>query len=307
MKARVLRADIPRDKRIICVSDIHGSVAALRRLLEKVAYTRADALVLLGDLYTKGPQGPETLEHVIGLSRGPGVYVLRGNCDWVEPYMTREQRAWLDALPHVIETRDYVFVHGGIAPGELSVQRADACMKNDGFMEKGLRFPKYVVTGHWPTVNYTHEVPCANPIVDHAARIIAIDGGMRIKRAGQLNAFMIENGAYSFAAVDELPALRVPRDQAEIRGTLNITWLDRFVRLIRPGEVFGVYAHLATGRELSIAHADVYMDALGRACGSSISTDHYLGVRAGERVSLIADYGDRAYCKKDGIEGWVRL
>ena len=76
---------------------------------------------------------------------------------------------FLKFLPTIIETPHFIFVHGGLPTQELStLEGTDAhpCLKNDAFLEKGLRFAKYVVVGHWPVTLYNDKIDCANPIIN---------------------------------------------------------------------------------------------------------------------------------------------
>lgn len=289
MKAVVQRIDLPKDKRVVCISDIHGYFDLFTRLLSKVKYhAEQDILILLGDFTTKGPQDEETLQYVLELSGRPGVHLLQGNCDDL-PY-----------LPHILETEDYIFVHGGIEPGPLSEQDAWACMKNDDFMNKGYSFEKYVVVGHWPTLNYAREIPHHNPVIDHEHRIISIDGGSFLPNTGgQLNAFMMENGGFSHAYVDNLPEITVEKSQRASGGTLNIGWVDRFVEQVE-GDL---YRHLASGKLLRLDEHHLWAEPDGRF--SARGTDYYLPVQAGERVALVHQSEDRLLVKKNGVVGWL--
>jgi len=309
MKAKVKAIEIPKDKRAICISDIHGSLDLFKQLLDKVNYCGDDILILLGDLYTKakGDQGHATLKFIIELSQSKNVHVLRGNCDWVEDYLEHEEIKWLDGLPHIIESEKFVFVHGGISSNNLAEQEARACMKNDNFMEQGLMFDKYVVVGHYPTVNYTHEVPCHNPIVNEKSRIIAIDGGCINIRSGQLNAFIISDEKFSYTYVDGFPTIQMEKAQAAKGGELNITWLDRFVEFVEYGEVFSTYRHLKTGKELDIPNSTVWKDALGNICSGGFGTDYFLPVNAGDEVSVVSKFGNRIFAKVNGTVGWIEL
>ena len=305
MQAKVQRITLPPGQRVICISDIHGRRDLLEALLRKVQYTPRDALVLVGDLYTKGPDGHATLQAIRALAQSPGVYVLRGNCDWAEPYLSEAERAWLEGLPHILDAGAFVCVHGGLASEDLDAHEEWACMKNDAFLEQGLCFDRYVIAGHWPTGNYTHEIACNNPIVCHEQRIVAIDGGTVIRRSGQLNAFIMQDGAFSFEAVDSLPTLRIERAQTARGGTLNVTWNDRFLTLLEEMGTLARYRHERTNIELMVPQDCVWQDEQGRLCAGHGVTDHWLGVMPGDTVSVVADYDDRMLVKRDGIEGWL--
>lgn len=68
--------------RIIVISDIHGRIDILQKLLTKVAYIEnKDYLILLGDYAQKGKYPLETLRYIIKLCTYERVYALLGNCD----------------------------------------------------------------------------------------------------------------------------------------------------------------------------------------------------------------------------------
>lgn len=65
----------PMKGRIIAVGDIHGCADEFEALLEKLALTRADRLILLGDLVNRGPDSAR----VIALARAHAHRALLGN------------------------------------------------------------------------------------------------------------------------------------------------------------------------------------------------------------------------------------
>ncbi len=307
-QAVVQRISLPKAGRTICISDIHGNIRVLRRLLEKARYTPKDTLILLGDLYTKGPDGFETLRYIIDLCQQPGVFALRGNCDWIEDDLLPEEKAWLENLPHIIESDDFYFVHGGLPSENLTELDAFSVMKNDNFPEQGKRFSKWVMVGHWPTVNCTHAIPCCNPIVDEEHRIIAIDGGNVIKGEGQMNAFIIQDGVFDFVAEDDFEKITVLQDQSASENPFNITWVDRFVERVGQGtDGFSLYRHLATGRTILLADQFVWQDDQGRLCGAHFGFDCFLPLKAGEEVALVKRMATRLLVKKDGVAGWLDI
>lgn len=80
-KATVQKVTFPAGRRVLAVSDIHGNLAFLKGLLEKVAFSPEDILVLVGDLLEKGPESLATLRCCMELGKTHTVYALRGNCD----------------------------------------------------------------------------------------------------------------------------------------------------------------------------------------------------------------------------------
>ena len=321
MKVKIKQLEIQKDKRIICISDIHGSLSLFKQLLLKVNFCKEDILVLIGDLYLKGSEESyDTLKYIMELSKSPNVYVIRGNCDitedkWIKelnnpPFMmTDKEKEWVEDLPHVIESESYIFVHGGLTSNKIDPEEdAFNYMKNDNFMNKGFKFLKYVVTGHWPVANYRYKIKNNNPLVNEELGIIAIDGGNVIgPDGGQLNAFIIEDNKFSYDFVDNYPVIKIEKSQEARGGNLNVTWLDRFVEILEKGLEFSLCKHIESGQTIEVPNSAVFNDSENRSCAASFATDYYLPVNAGDTVSVIKEFSDRIFAKKEGISGWIDI
>ena len=306
--AKIQHLQIPQGARIICISDIHGEIDLLQGLLAKVNFSGEDILILLGDIYTKGSQPHPTLKYCIQLHQQPNVHILRGNADWGnDPFLTQEENAWLDNLPDIIETPEYTFVHSGIGTGKLEEELSATVKKYNNFMEVSQPMNKWVVVGHWPVAMYCHQIPCQNPIVNHHKKIISIDGGAAIKAEGQLNAFVIQEGAFSYAWVDKLPTMTITQHQKESGGNLNITYLDRFVDIVEDGAKLCKVKHLATGAVLMVPKSQIWQDADGETSICDCATDYHLPCEVGDVVYVVEAFDDCILAKKDGVVGWVRM
>lgn len=83
-------------KRTLVISDIHGELAMLTALLEKVSYTPGtDRLFLLGDYIDRGPESKATLDKVIELVAG-GAVALKGNHEdmMIKSLIDGNERIW---------------------------------------------------------------------------------------------------------------------------------------------------------------------------------------------------------------------
>lgn len=348
---------LPPGRRILAVSDIHGNLEFLDRLLEKAAFTPEDILFVVGDVLEKGPRSLDTLRRLMELARTHTVYALRGNCDqisldfmdrqgWPEELLWHVLQSWrgrgfvmqiadeaglplrgpedfpalrglirsryagelafLQAMPVVVETQDYLFVHGGI-PREDRLEELDGypLMKNDDFLGQGLSFHKWVIVGHWPVTLYHPHIPCARPLIERERHIISIDGGNVLKADGQLNALIIPqtgSEAFSYAAYDGLPVAVALDDQAPSENSINIRWHESAVDLLRRGEECSWCRHRASGRELWILNE--YLFYRGKELHCEDSTDYHLPVRAGDRLAVVRRTGCGCLAKKDGVTGW---
>lgn len=83
-RARVVRPEIQPGRRVVAVSDIHGNLPFLQGVLEAVRFTPDDVLVIVGDLLEKGKESLTTLRYVMQLKRTHTVYLLCGNCDYID-------------------------------------------------------------------------------------------------------------------------------------------------------------------------------------------------------------------------------
>ena len=352
-RANVLRLELPQDRRILAVSDVHGNLPYLRGLLEKVGFCPDDVLILVGDLLEKGRQSLDTLRYVTALSKTHTVRAVSGNCDWWIPLMYEvgtvednlwyinnkpfclarqmcaeqgiavtpdmdyiamrdtlaarypEEFAFLRAMPEVIDTPHYTFVHGGLPEGAPETWDAWACMKYDHFMKTRRRFEKWVVVGHWPVMLYHENIVDANPVFDRDKRIISIDGGCVLKDDGQLNALVIpRDGSEDFSVVsyDPFPTAEVLAPQAASEKSWYIRWGDAQVRVLDRGPEFSRVRHLRTGYEMDVLTKYLYGE--DETCTINDSTDYVLPLRPGDIVSVVEETSRGFLVKHDGISGW---
>jgi len=353
LPAVIERWELPSERRILVISDVHGNLPYLRGLLEKTRYCADDVLILLGDLLEKGRCSLDTLRYVTALARTRTVRLVCGNCDWWRPLMYevgpvdgnlwyinnkpyclarqmcaelgiavtpdmdyfamrdaitghyREEFAFLDAAPQVLETAHYTFVHGGLPEGDPSGWDAWQCMKYDHFMTTPRRFDKWVIVGHWPVMLYHEDIVDANPVFDREKKIISIDGGCVLKDDGQLNALIIpRDGSEDFSVVsyDPFPAARVCADQAASARSYYIRWGDAAVDVLRRGAEFSRIRHRRTGYEMDVLTK--YLRETDDGTIVNDCTDYVLPLRAGDTVSVVETSSRGYFVKHNGVSGW---
>src|SRR4051812_24016204 len=122
--------------RLIAIGDIHGCHLEFAELLARLALTRDDRLILLGDLVNRGPDSNKVLD----LARQHRAMSLLGNHELrllkyrrtgdkkplkdgdLETYdkLRAEDWAFIEAMPLTYEEPELntVFVHGGFLPNE---------------------------------------------------------------------------------------------------------------------------------------------------------------------------------------------
>lgn len=95
-KTKIRNINIPRNSRLIFVSDIHGDVDTFKEGLKQIQFCRDDYLFIIGDIYEKGDfhKNLETIQYVLKLSsENSNVFPMAGNCDEVLRFiLPRDQR-----------------------------------------------------------------------------------------------------------------------------------------------------------------------------------------------------------------------
>ncbi len=166
-------------KRILAISDIHGCLSKLEKVLEEAKYNpNTDQLILLGDYIDRGKQSYEVVQRVKELVKG-GAIALKGNHElmainafkgsggtmWLynggretlESYarnyaVINDDIEFFESLPDWHETDDYIFVHAGLDPEEPLPEltpQADLLWIRDEWFNSDYT-GKPVIFGHTP-------------------------------------------------------------------------------------------------------------------------------------------------------------
>jgi serine/threonine protein phosphatase 1 len=105
---------------VYVVGDVHGCAAAFDRLLDELAVTDDDLVVVVGDLVRKGPDSAGVVSRV---RDAENIYSVRGNNEEKLlrgekelDSLTEEDLDWIASLPVAISFGDALVVHGGVDP-----------------------------------------------------------------------------------------------------------------------------------------------------------------------------------------------
>ncbi|MEA4831167.1 MAG: metallophosphoesterase [Oscillospiraceae bacterium] len=215
--------------------------------------------------------------------------------------------SFLSALPTVVETQNYVFVHGGLhdkKPDDNCKRKLFELLKYDDFMSADLCFDKYIVVGHWPVMLYGDKIAQSNPIINKDKRIISIDGGCGIKEYGQLNLLIIpgvNSGIESvyYVSYDDIPVYCALESQKESNDSISIRWINNEIKILEKSDDFTYVEHKDSGRKLWIPNSYIRDETHCRDY-----TDYALPVQKGDKLSLITETSKGYIVKKEGVTGW---
>jgi len=212
---------------------------------------------------------------------------------------------FLRAMPEMIVTEDYTFVHGGIPEGDPAEWDAWNCMKYDNFMATERSFDRWVIVGHWPVVLYHENTVDARPVFDREKKIISIDGGSILKDDGQLNCLIIPragSGDFQWDYYDPFPTATVLDPQAGGETSYYIRWGDAKVEVLERGTEFSRIRHIRTGYEMEVLTK--YLKSDESVCGVNDCTDYVLPLQPGDTVSVVEVSSRGYFVKHNCISGW---
>jgi serine/threonine protein phosphatase 1 len=170
------------------IGDIHGSLASLDRLMDKINPDfEHDQLLFVGDYIDRGPRPKEVVDYIIRLKmlapgriiclkgnheamfldflegRGKDLFLLNGGDSTLTDYgggswmakdlvLPPDHQQFYQELQLFYETADYIFVHGGLKPGvALADQQEDDLLWIRGeFITSQEDFGRRVIFGHTP-------------------------------------------------------------------------------------------------------------------------------------------------------------
>lgn len=357
MLARIDRHTFAPGRRVIAISDIHAHLQQLRRLLDKVGFTRQDILVIVGDILHRGKENLSALRYLMRLSETHTVYPVIGNVDeWIlscaltfdSAQLFREAQqhlswygsslfcemaaelgleitpeldieafrrgarerfapelAFMHALPTVIQTPSLTFVHGGIPAGPIDALRgalARQLTKWDAYMDEGIVNDRWTIVGHWPVCLYGGGPMRFSPVASARQRTVSIDGGCGIKDEGQLNALIIEDGAFHWQSYDELPAAVALDAQAASSSYHAITFMNGEIDVLSREGGCTLVRHKPCGYRMWAPNEQIY-DSGGTPRCNDI-TDYRLPVAPGDLLRILWETDRGVVCKKNGVEGW---
>ncbi len=252
-------------------------------------YMNARENIILREMARELKMGWQTLEEVQALKAAiPEHYAAELN--------------FLNALPHILETEHFTFVHAGLKPGPLTEQDRDYCLTVKSFGSQTHRFEKPVIVGHWPASNYCESIINVNPYFNRETNVISIDGGNSLKRWHQINYLILRRDQIEFGSYDDMPRFRALDSQEASENPLTLEFPRTEVEIIRKTERESICYVPALGLEMNVANDHLYTYKGKDYCYNM--TTYQLPVQAGDVLSCCDVEPQGLLAKRNGIVGY---
>ncbi len=211
------------------------------------------------------------------------------------------------SLPIIIEFDKHLFVHGGHEDYMNVWDNEVDLLKYDHYIEKSSVNEKTVVVGHWPTCNLRSDNYDNRPHFHHEKNIISVDGGLGVKRAGELNVLCITlkddeidyhniqvNNFDSYQVVENI---KFPEEELYL-----INYPHYEIEILEEGLELSKCRHIQTGKVLSVINELISED---RKYVNATYINHFLNLNPDDEVLLIRDAGTFSFVKHKEHFGWV--
>ena len=216
-----------------------------------------------------------------------------------------EEFAFLDRLPHIIDSPVATFVHAGLQPGPLEMQDVSFCIMSKAFGEQTHRFSKPVVVGHWPASNYSGSIIDVNVHYLSDTNVYCIDGGNSMKEWAQINYLIFhKDGTTETGYHDALAEIRLLDPQEETPSPVTLLFPHTMLTVLDEKDGISTCYIPYLDQQLPIPSEQVYEYFGSHYCWDF--TTYYPPVQSGDIVSLCRAEGHELVIKRNGIVGKYR-
>ncbi|MBQ6660451.1 MAG: metallophosphoesterase [Lachnospiraceae bacterium] len=297
MAINIFRPRIENHRRIIVVSDVFGNYDTLRRLLDKVGYSREDYLFVLGNITERGPQGLATLRFLMETGKNRRVFALAGDYDMVSKEVFRADRN-AELLQYVLRNHSVIrdmCAEIGIPLTPQSNMHQIKLVLREAFSEE---------LGYLSELPHVIEIP---GFVFAHAQILPGDPeemtpGDVIKAEGFLNkGFSFDR----YVVVGHYPNQRYPEAKRCANPIINrarhIICIDGGMTKLRDGQLNALVIPSLDSDQFTYAFVDDFPKKIAQN-SQDAGMERHLIQYPDNRVKVLNTTGDMCYCRQEKTE-----
>ncbi len=220
----------------------------------------------------------------------------------------QEEFDFLRNLPHVIISKDYIFTHARV-PFFMDLENDSykAYVGGRDFYLVGHNHKQTIIAGHMPATIFKQNQTNDNILFLNDKKMILIDGGMTVRRGGQINLLEIdlkENKVFQLDYIDGLEKRVVTQNQYRPSPEKGTSWPFFKIKVLEKGKYFSKCLIPDTLEIVHLKNEYLTADLTSTIddCPAGL-----INVKTGDIVSIINDQPDGySLVKKCGIVGWLK-
>ncbi|MCH4887339.1 hypothetical protein EZV73_07140 [Acidaminobacter sp. JC074] len=220
---------------------------------------------------------------------------------------SHEVVAYLESLPIYLRADGHVFVHGGY---DESFKEEGKFLKYDFYNDlSGINKDKIVV-GHWPASNLRFHDLSNVPYFNDEKNIIFVDGGLGVKKTGELNALIIskENGKIEYTYDqyhDFIEGTIIMEHAFKHEPLVYVNFPHYQFEFIEKGKEMSLCKHSHSGMVFHVFNGLLYEED-GKYRLKTNYINRFLDLKVGDQVYVCECFEDCVLVKYKDVFGWVK-
>lgn len=247
----------------------------------------------------------ETLIHSVLNESDLSVHDVSSD-ELLEHFKDESSIEFLKGLPIMLEVDGHIFVHGGY---NKSFTSEGQFLKYDNYNELSDINDKKIVVGHWPACNLRYHDINNTPYYNNEKDIIFIDGGLGVKKTGELNALIIEkrNGQINYDSIqyNDFKTARVKKSHVfKEEDLIYVNYPHYQFKFLSSNDKMSICEHEYTGMKFSVFNSLL----IEKDKTYNLKTDfinRFLNLNIGALVYIVEEYDDCVLVKHKDRFGWL--
>lgn len=218
----------------------------------------------------------------------------------------KKELSFINNLITYIEMDDHIVVHSAY---EDYYDKEHEFIKNDSYIYDTNSHDKRIIIGHLPSSNLRTKDYNNEPYFDKEKNVVLIDGGIGVKLAGEINAYIIErkDNKYNYSFIQSnsfIDKVIKKSHYFESEEKFLINYPDFEVELIEKGEIFSKIRHLKTEKIISVFTC-LIKRSRGKLYLKVVYINRFFNLKIGTNIKLVYSFKDCHLIKYKNKIGWI--